>query len=203
MTAQAPERILLDGRPRALYADPLDGLTEAHGLYLGNPNCASTGNYRGYIGTWQVQDRRLCLTHLHWEEFGSHNEVPVSEDVRAALLQAAGRAQFPIHAHWFSGSIRISIGRRLIYSHRGWSHWFERERVMRFVAGELVRDHEVDTRAMLERWLRRHPEARGVLDGSDPNPLRPLTWFERDEDDWTADWWPPGYAPAGQQAALT
>jgi hypothetical protein len=78
----------------------------------------------------------------------------------------------------------------LIYSHHGWSSWFERERVIHFKAGEIVRDREVDTRAILEWWLRRNPQEADRLDPSNPNPLGPLTWFDDDDDD---DWWPPDY----------
>jgi hypothetical protein len=195
MTAQAPERIILDGRPRAFYADPLSALIERHDLDVSNPNFCSTANYRGYIGTWEILDQSLCLTHLSWENWndGSISEVSISDAVRRQLCGAAGCFGFPVPARWFNGTIRIEIGKRLIYSHHGWSHWFERERVIRFAAGEVVRDREVDTRAILEWWLRRNPEASDALSGHDP--LGPLMWFDNDDDeDWSKDWWPPDYA---------
>ncbi|HZT19813.1 MAG TPA: hypothetical protein VFA23_10445 [Dongiaceae bacterium] len=194
MTAQSPERIILDGRPHQLFADPLYRLRKRCRLDLANPLSWSTGNYRGYVGTWEISDRRLYLVHLCWDGWdGSSCEVPISGELRQRLLRAASASGFPIHAHWFSGIVRIAIGRRLVYSHHGWSSWFERERVIRFVAGDVVRDREVDTRAILERWLRRHPEAADRLAPSNPDPLGPLTWFDEDDGDWEADWWPPDY----------
>jgi hypothetical protein len=66
---------------------------------------------------------------------------------------------------------------------------------MHFRDGEIIRDREVDTRAILEWWLQRHPEAADRLDPSNPDPLGPLMWFDDDDqDDWEADWWPPDYA---------
>lgn len=193
MTAQTPERIMLEGRPHALEADPLDPLAEAHDLCLGNPNYSSTGNYRGYIGTWELRGRQLFLSQLCWDDGWRNGEIAIDDEARNSLFRAARCEDFPIHARWFSGVLRISLGRRLIYSHHGWSHWFERERVLHVRGGEVVRDREVDTRAMLERWLRRHPEESDRLDGSRVSPLGPMTWFDNDEEDWTADWWPPGY----------
>lgn len=199
MTAQAPERIILNERPHALHADPLYRLIKRCRINLRNPYVWSTGNYRGYIGTWEIRGRRLCLVHLCWDGDG---ETPISDELRERLFRAAQCSGFPIHAHWFNGVIRIAIGKRLVYSHHGWSHWFERERVMHVAAGEIVRDREVDTRAILEWWLRRHPGARGVLDGSDRGDLPvPLCWFDKDDDNWEDDWWPPGYVRPGAPAA--
>lgn len=174
-------------------------MAEDCGLDLANPNGWSTANYRGYVGTWELRDGRLNLVHLCWAGYG---EIPISDDFRRRLFQATRCDGFPIPAHWFTGVIRLPIGRRLIYSHHGWSHWFERERVIHFVAGEVTRDREVDTRAILEWWLRRHPEAAERLDPANPDPLGPLTWFDDDaddddSDDGEADWWPPDYVRPG------
>lgn len=195
MTAQAPERIMLDGRPHALYAAPLDLLADTHELCLGNPNYSSTANYRGYIGTWEVRDRQLYLVQLCWDDGWRNGEIAIDDDTRTSLFHAVPCEDFPIPARWFSGALRISLGRRLIYSHHGWSHWFERERVLHVRKGEVVRDREVDTKAILERWLQRNPQASGWLDHSSAPPGGgPLIWFDDDDDDdWTADWWPPGY----------
>jgi hypothetical protein len=191
MTAQVPERIILDGRPRALYAAPLYRLAKRCRLDLASPHCGSTANYRGYTGTWEIRNHRLYLVHLCW--LGrTLSEVPVSDELRANLFRAAQCADFPIHAHWFNGCVRISIGKRLIYSHQGWSHWFERERVIHFHEGCVVRDREVDTRSILEWWLRRNPQESDRL--RSPTPLGPLVWFDEDDEDWTADWWPPDYS---------
>jgi hypothetical protein len=196
MTAQASERIILDGRPHQLFADPLYGLCKHHRLDLRNPDSWSTANHRGYVGTWEINNRHLFLVHLCWYGWnGSYCEVPMDGEFRQRVLRAASCSDFPIHAHWFNGVIRIAIGRRLVYSHHGWSSWYERERVIRCKAGEIVRDREVDTRAILEWRLRRNPEEVDRLDPANPNPLGPLTWFDDDDDseDWAADWWPPDY----------
>lgn len=198
MTAQTPERLIMDGRPRALYAQPLYDLLESRRIELERPPGAgfSSACWRGYCGTWEVIDGHLHLVHLNtmWPDEG-----PLPDDLRRKLLRALSASDFPILASWFNGHLRIEIGRRLIYSHHGWSSWFERERVMTFRQGNLVRDREVDTRRILEWWLRRYPEARDGLDPDNADPLGPLTWFEPeadDDEDWAADWWPADYVRA-------
>lgn len=192
MTAQSPERMILDGRPRALYADPLYRLLKSRRLSLAKRGEGwSTSNYRGYCGTWQVVDGRLYLVHLNmmWPDEGV---LPM--DLRRELLRGMSASDFPAFASWFNGRLRLAIGRRLIYSHQGWSHWFERERVMTFVGGKVVRDREVDTQRMLERWLKRNPHVETHLDGSNTIRLGPMTGFDTDDDDWTIDWWPEDFA---------
>jgi hypothetical protein len=193
MTAQIPERIILAGRPRALYGDPLHRLLASSRMTVREYGTGfSTGCYRGYCGTWEIIDHRLHLVHLN---LMCPDEAPIPKELRTRLLRAASCANFPIPAHWFNGRLRIAIGRRLVYSHHGWSHWFERERVIAFAAGKVRREREVDTRAMLERWLRRNPQVRDHLDGTagqgEPGPL---IWFDDSEEDWEADWWPHDYA---------
>jgi hypothetical protein len=80
-----------------------------------------------------------------------------------------------------------------VYSHHGWSHWFERERVITIAGGEVVRNREVDTRAMLERQLRRDPQLGQVLSRGEGRGLGPMIWFDDRDEDWTVDWWPSDY----------
>lgn len=195
MTGQTPERIIVDGRPRSLYADPLYRLLASRRIDLHNYGNAgwSTACHRGYCGTWQIIDRRLYLVHLN---LMCPDEAPIPTELRTRLVRAAQCSDFPIPAVWFNGRLRIAIGRRLVYSHHGWSSCFERERVIAFVSGEVKRDREVDTRAMLERLLQRNPERRGVLDGTaDLGLSGPMIWFDHDEEDREANWWPPDYSP--------
>jgi len=189
MTAQFPERIIIDGRPHALYADPLDQLLKSRSLTLRNPRRWCTANYRGYIGTWQIRGRMLFLLHLNWlaSDNETLGEVPIPRETLRELFRAIPCTSLPTPARWFDGVLRIAIGRRLIYSHDGWSHWFERERVIRFKAGEIIRDREVDTRAILEWALRRYPRMRWLQekDGKPPEtfPVPPLIWRDTSADD--------------------
>jgi hypothetical protein len=161
MTAQIPERIIIDGRPRPLYVNPLYQLTARCRIEFGDPRVWNTANHRGYIGTWEIWGRSLYLVHLCRTR--GKSEKPMPDALYRRLFLASQCSGFPILARWFTGVLRIAIGKRIVYSHDGWSHWFERERVIRVAGGEIVRDREVDTRAMLEWWLRRHPEVNEQL----------------------------------------
>ncbi|MEZ5776493.1 MAG: hypothetical protein R3D33_17835 [Hyphomicrobiaceae bacterium] len=185
MTAQYPERLIIDGWPHAMHAQPLYRLCEHFRLNFRDPDFRITCNHRGYVGTWEVRDGSLHLLHLC--NFGPNDEEPMPKERLERLFRAAAGTGFPLRAHWFNGRIRIPLGRRLVYSHHGWSHWHERERVMTFKGGVLVRDREVDTKAMLNWWLKRYPDMRQRLEPDDEPAgamsLAPLAWFETGEED--------------------
>jgi hypothetical protein len=195
MTAQVPERLIIDDRPRELYAQPLYRLLASRrmtDLFEGGDGWC-TACYRRYLGTWEIIGGRLHLVHLNlmWPD-----AQPLPPELRNRLLRAALCTDFPIPADWFNGRLRIPIGRRLVYSHHGWSHWFERERVVAFERGVVTRDREVDTRAILERMLVRDPDMRSFLDGTEiRDKPRPLVWFDDSDVDGEAEWWPPDYGP--------
>ena len=196
MTAQTPERIIIDGRPRELYANPLYRLLASRRLDLCIPaSGSSTACYRRYVGTWEIRNGALHLVHLNMMV---PDEEPLAPELRQRLFRAVPCKDFPIMAHWFNGKLRIAIGRRLVYSHHGWSHWFERERVITFFGGKVLRDREVDTGAILERQMSRNPAMRDRLAGHDREHLErpgPLIWFDNDAEDWALDWWPRDYRP--------
>lgn len=193
MTAQAPERIIVDDQARRLYSDPLYGLLEARGMAdfaKGGP-VLSSGCWRCYRGTWEIIGGCLYLIHFS-VMWGSEKRLPA--DLRAKLLEAVSAKDFPVPAVWFDGRLKIPIGRRLVCSHYGWSHWFERQRIVTIRNGMVTRDREVDTQAILERCLLRDPYQRGLLDGSIKGIAGgPLIWFDKRGDVETDLPWPPGY----------
>lgn len=196
MTAQTPERLIMDGRPWAIYANPLYRLLASRRMDLKVPNSGfSTACHRRYVGSWEIRNGRLYLVHVNMMV---PDEMPLAPELRRRLFRAVPCNGFPILAHWFNGKLRIPIGRRLVYSHHGWSHWFERERVITFSGGVVTRDREVNTQAILERQLKRDPAMGALLSGADNPEDRaipgPLVWFDDDEEeDWTLDWWPKDY----------
>ncbi|MEZ2132409.1 MULTISPECIES: hypothetical protein [unclassified Sinorhizobium] len=209
MTAQSPERIILGGYPHALYETPLYRLLKSFRIEpIDYVETLSTSCWRGYCGTWEIMDDRLYLVHLNlrdrYDSERKSDEWPIPEVLKARILRAAASSNFPIFAHWFNGRLRIAIGRGLVYSHHGWSSWFERERVIQFRGGKVIRDREVDTRRILEWFLRRNPEVSDILSGeTDQVDVAPLVWFDETDADPHADtWWPPDYTASSNSLPI-
>lgn len=188
MTAQIPERMLLDGKPHWLYSEPLYRLLASIRTKITAPDGRTTACPRQYVGTWDIVGDRLRLVCLSTYGF---EESPLSDAMRVRFLRLASASEFPVHAEWFDGRLRIPTGPRLVCGFHGWSSWFTRERVITCRKGRVVRDREVDTLAMLEWALRRRPDLKRNLDPED-TPGGPRAWIADDDyDHLRGDWWPP------------
>lgn len=208
MTAQTPERLIIDGKMHLLQTDPLYRLRASRRMELRNPKVYCTSNYRGYIGTWALEQGRLLLLHVNWLGYPS-GEVPLPPDVLSKLLRAIPCKALPAEAYWFSGRLKVPLGRCIVYRHHAWANWYERLRVVRIVKGKVVRDRVVDTAGMLQWYARRISRTAWLFgDGAEgPNEMSPGTdfspefWSDDTDDDWVADWWPPDYPRPGQTHA--
>lgn len=193
ITAQVPERLIIDGKPRAIGGQPLYRLLASRRMSLKHESpIYTTACHRGYRGTWELRNGRLYLVHLN---LVGHKELPFPPEFLGKVLRAIPAATLPVHACWFNGSIRVPLGPALIESFHGLGgSWFQKIRVLSFKTGVLVRDRVVDTHKMIEWWFRRHPEARDRFsDGSESceGLEGTLAWFDASEDeDWGADTWP-------------
>jgi hypothetical protein len=199
MTAQIPERILIDGKPHWLYALPLYRLLATRRAEIIAPDAKTTACHRQYVGTWAIIDGRLWLAGL--STYGER-ELPLSDAMRTWFLRLVPADGFPVCAEWFNGRLRIPIGPRLVRGFHGWSSWFTRERVIACRQGKVVRDREVDTLAMLEWAMRRREGLKQSLDPED-TPGGPLAWITDDDyEHLHGDWWPPASAERHAPTAL-
>ena len=155
MTAQAPELIFIDGRKERLYSNPLCAFLASHGIELPRSICPPTNCWRGYFGTWEIRDRRLYLNSIRAANTYDEKHIRTMED---RFFRRIGAKSYPVPATWFNDGLVIALGELLRYRHAGWSNWFERLRILNCVAGRVVRDRIVNTEAILNWRLKRHPE---------------------------------------------
>lgn len=141
-TAQQSEVIFLDGEKLGLYACPLEqyewrkppGFTPI-----------STGNYRGYVGTWLIEDQRLYLTGIEAElcRTGWPRRCrPTSLQALFPKLIKQGR----VEATWFSGTLRVLRGKLLTYVHMGFASVFEEEIHLEVEQGRVIKRTVIDNR---------------------------------------------------------
>lgn len=197
MTAQVPERIIIQGSPHTLYSQPLYRILASRRTSFPDPESGrTTACYRRYVGTWELVGGYLYLVHMsaHGED-----EEPLSEATLRWMLRLIPAERLPVRADWFNGRLEIPMGRRLVYSHHGYASRYERLRVVTCRGGMVVRDRVVDTGAILEWQTARDQRLRAIMDGDASQfPVPPLTWRETSEEtieDQDRDWWPPDYRP--------
>ena len=128
MTAQIPEVLHFEGRQHAMCTEPLEDYFELTGTKSPFPETC-TALWRGYIGTWEVRDRRLYLIGL---------SDGTEENAKLALTLLFPGHPDRVFAHWYSGTVRLPEGRLLEYVHGGYASTYERDGLLRFEKGVLV-----------------------------------------------------------------
>ncbi len=112
-----------------MCTEPLQNYFDIGGHHPGFM-ASSTALHRGYVGSWEISGGRLYLVKL----------TAVLETGRDASLESVFPG-FPerVFAHWFTGTIRIPRGERLKYVHGGYLSVYERDEMLEFERGAILR----------------------------------------------------------------
>lgn len=137
MTAQIAETMIYKGEELSLCDEPLHYYlqTIAKDLKLEAP---STALWRGYVGTWTIEDDRLYLVKL---------KGYISTDSGTAeIVLGDVFPDYPdgVFAHWYTGELRCPMGGLLEYVHGGYASRYEMDLFLKIDKGVLVSDRIVN-----------------------------------------------------------
>lgn len=128
MTAQVSEKLHYQGKTHQLCEQPLAGLlVHVHlPVTLSSP---STALWRGYVGEWTIEADRLYLTAItgHVSTTGGWRTADLAE-----LFPGFPEGLF---AHWYTGELRVPMGRLLTYRHAGFASVTEFDLFLRIDRG--------------------------------------------------------------------
>ena len=137
MTAQIREKLRYNGKIYHLAVEPLHTYLKEHKIKFVS---SSTVCWRGYVGSWLIEDDYLYLVDLK-AYIPSDNSRWGGEEVGLDYLFPG---QDKVLADWFSGEIRIPHGEMIRYVHMGYASIYEKELFLRFVKGKYVSCREID-----------------------------------------------------------
>ena len=109
MTAQASERLIYKGERLSLCTEPLGPFIQNNGLDY-KFDVTSTALWRGYIGTWTIEQERLYLVAIDGS-VGMDKLFPGFSD--------------GVFAHWYTSTLRCPQGALLKYVHGGFGSVYE------------------------------------------------------------------------------
>lgn len=100
-TQQVPEVLVYNGTTNDMYSTPLESFFSAEKpkVFLEKPS--STACWRGYVGTWKIEDDQLYLVALQ-EGDPRTGAIP--------LDKVSPKWVSPVKAMWFTGTIQIGKG---------------------------------------------------------------------------------------------
>lgn len=142
-TAQTPDIVMIDGERLPLFSNPL----EQHFAKAGRPKVldggvVSTGNWRGYVATWTIEDGRLYLTKVE-KEYAKDRQPGAYEWLPISLRKLFPNSKDRVIADWYTGTLRIPRGEELQYVHMGYGSIYERELRITIRNGQVVEAKEI------------------------------------------------------------
>jgi len=157
-TQQVPEKLLYKGQEYRLACVPLEKYFDANHPKPAGLRATNTACTRGYVGTWEIKDKKLYLKSLgRFRPGRSIQEIPFSLVFKDQEL--------PVEATWYTGVLRMPHGERIgavrliptslwqedLYisvSGYGTSHQlYEKDLYLGVVRGNIVSEHLVDNKA--------------------------------------------------------
>ena len=134
-TAQASDRMIVEGQEFALNTNPLETQLEQKQWKPPEDAVRSSANWRGYIATWEIKDDKLFLKD-------ATIEVSDSKDEDEYLLKSITAELFPgaseVFADWYTGALIVPDGEMTDYVHMGYGSSFDHYQVFRVQAGKVV-----------------------------------------------------------------
>jgi hypothetical protein len=126
MTIQVGDILSYNGEKTTIATEPLKSYLKTRsdvGFIF-----KSTALVRGYIGTWEIRNKKLYLTSL----------VGFIENNEQVDLNYLFPKKTEVFANWFSGDIRIPEGKLLEKINLGYESVFEKDRILSFKEGILI-----------------------------------------------------------------
>jgi hypothetical protein len=146
-TAQQGDRLVLDGKEYFIHTNPLRAWLAENPGRLPRSEIISTGNWRGYVATWEAKDGQLLLKDIEImarKENSSRAEYPGSSYGYRSVLSEVFPGQSTIVAEWFTGNIIVPTGEMVQYVHMGYASTYDNYIILRLERGVVVRRWEAD-----------------------------------------------------------
>ena len=145
-TSQQPDVLIYKAKPYDLFANPLEEFYKEQTnrpLFCVKPTVISTGNWRGYVATWTIENGFLYLVKIDaWICRDWHKKSCRKADLSKLFGNRYRNGK--VKADWFSGDLRMPDGKLLQYVHMGYGSVYERELTLSVESGRVVKESMAD-----------------------------------------------------------
>jgi len=130
MTAQSTEKLIYKGKNYSMCTQPLDDYFNICNIKF-EPKIICSALWRGYIGSWEIINDRLYLTGI---QGNTHNYGKLK------LTTFFPNFSERVFAHWYSGVIRLPVGKMLEYEHVGYGSTYEKDILIEVSKGVVINE---------------------------------------------------------------
>jgi hypothetical protein len=134
MTAQKAEELHYKGECYGMCSNPLSIYFSLADI---EPNLkrTTTALWRRYVGTWEIIDERLYLVGLRGT---------LMDGTKISVSTFFPDYPERVFAHWFSGKIRIPLGKCVEYVHMGYGSNYEKDWFLTVDKGVITKNEVKD-----------------------------------------------------------
>lgn len=147
MTAQIADSIAIDGVQHMLFSEPLEAYYAEH---TPRPSFApgSTANWRGYVASWEIRDNKLYLSDIKAElcDRGGPEGWRCDKRYPVGLKELFPRGNGMVFAEWYSGTLRVPLGKQMSYVHMGYQSTYEFDLLIVVEKGIVTSTTTIDNR---------------------------------------------------------
>lgn len=148
-TAQAPDLLIYNGKTYDLFSNPLEEFYNKNKSkrpkFWVEPHTVSSGNWRGYVATWEIIDDKLFLRKI--DSWFCKPSIRTENGCRKVALSDLFGKRFidgKVFASWFSDKLRVPDGKELKYIHSGYASIYERDIFFDVNSGKIIKQETVD-----------------------------------------------------------
>jgi hypothetical protein len=146
-SGQEPDVVFYKGVQHYLFSNPLESYYEAQKIkrpdFMIEPFTTRTGNWRGYVATWEITDGKLYLTKVNsWLCPGETDKPCHQTTLRELFPGKVSKAK--VLADWFTGELRVPDGKLLQYVHMGYGSTYQRDMIFKVDNGIVSEPETID-----------------------------------------------------------
>lgn len=149
-TEQEPDVLIIDGDRVALMSNPLTPWVEENPNRLPEPDIRSTGNWRGYVATWEVKGSDLLLRAIGIHARRPGEDVawsPASVELRD-VMDEVFPGEVAVVATWYSGALLVPRGQLARYVHMGYASVYDAYTILRISEGRVISRMDLEGEAL-------------------------------------------------------
>ena len=147
--SQAPDILLYEDKVYELFSNPLEFLYAKKGgrpYFREKPyNYLSSGNWRGYIAFWKIEEDALYLKGIEaWTADSKFAKITDCRKVDIKELFGEKCVEGKVWAVWFTGELRIPEGKIIKYVNLGYDSIYEKDIILTVEAGKVINKKIID-----------------------------------------------------------
>lgn len=135
-TAQAPDKIIYNGKEYSLHSNPMESYFEKFPDKRPECEVMSTGLWRGYIATFEIKDNQLYLKDIEIQVSTKKKNDKYKYSWKSVLNEVFPNQEL-IKIDWLTGLLVLPEGKIVNYVHMGYASTYKHYVLLEFENGNL------------------------------------------------------------------